>query len=153
MDDFLKKFLDLLSDAYQNKMPFNKFLGVKIISLSLEEAVLRIDMRPELIGNYEQKILHGGVISSIIDLAGGIMAQVDAINHMKGLSLEEIVKRYKSMSTIDMRIDYLKPGKGEYFIIKSKILHSGKKVSKATTEFISDDGVIIAVGTGAYLVG
>jgi len=134
-------------------MPFNKYLGLKIDSISKEGVVVRIDMRDELVGNFEKKILHGGVISTILDFTGGVIAQIHVIKEMQDASLDKIVKRLTSMGTIDMRVDYMRPGKGSHFLATGHILRLGHKVAVARTEFVNEAGVLIAVGTSTYIVG
>ena len=145
--------LEHLKIVYEEKMPFNKYLGLKIDSISMDGAVVRIDMRDDLIGNFEKNILHGGVISTLLDFTGGVIAQIHIINEMKDASLDKIVKRLTSMGTIDMRIDYMRPGKGNYFLATGHILRLGHKVAVTRTEFTNDEGVLIAVGTSTYIVG
>ena len=136
--------LDNLKNIYEEMMPFNKYLGLKIDSISKEGVVVRIDMRDELVGNFEKKILHGGVISTILDFTGGVIAQIHVIKEMQDASLDKIVKRLTSMGTIDMRVDYMRPGKGSHFLATGHILRLGHKVAVARTEF---------VGTSTYIVG
>jgi uncharacterized protein (TIGR00369 family) len=92
-------------------------------------------------------------MSSILDFIGGVIAQVHVLNEMKDASLEKVVKRLTSMGTIDMRIDYMRPGKGEYFLASGHILRLGHKVAVTRTELVNDEGVLIAVGTSTYIVG
>jgi uncharacterized protein (TIGR00369 family) len=149
----MEVLLENLKDVYEEKMPFNKYLGLKIDSLSSENVVVRIDMRDELIGNFEKNVLHGGVISSILDFTGGVIAQVHVLNEMKDASLDKLIKRLTSMGTIDMRIDYIRPGKGKHFLATGHILRLGHKVAVTRTEFVNDEGLLIAVGTSTYIVG
>jgi uncharacterized protein (TIGR00369 family) len=72
---------------------------------------------------------------------------------MKGATMEKMVERLTNMGTIDMRIDYIRPGKGSHFLATGHILRLGNKVAVTRTEFINDEGVLIAVGTSTYLVG
>ncbi|MGA2781521.1 MAG: thioesterase family protein [Smithella sp.] len=145
--------LDNLKIIYEEKIPFNKYLGLKIDSITTDGVVVRIDMRDDLIGNFEKNILHGGVISTILDFTGGVIAQIHLLKEMKDASLDKLAKRLTSMGTIDMRIDYIRPGKGIYFLATGHILRLGHKVAVARTEFVNDEGVQIAVGTSTYLVG
>ena len=41
----IEVILDHLKIMYDEKMPFNKYLGLKIDSLSIDSVVVRIDMR------------------------------------------------------------------------------------------------------------
>ena len=148
-----KMLLDRLIEAYNNLMPFNRLLGVKVIELTMERAVIEISSKEELHGNYVQEILHGGVISSVIDLSGGIIAQVHAIKKLNGKSIGELLLRFSKMSTLNMRVDYLKPGAGENFTCIAKVERAGNKVAVTRMEMFNGEGELIAIGTGSYLIG
>jgi uncharacterized protein (TIGR00369 family) len=149
----IEEILKQLKIIYEERMPFNKFLGIKIDSISIEDVVLKIDMRDELIGNFEKNLLHGGVISTILDFTGGVLAQIHVLNEMKEATLDKLIKRLTSTRTIDLRIDYIRPGRGAYFLATGHILRLGHKVAVTRTEFTNDEGVLIAVGTSTYIVG
>ena len=51
-----------------------------------------------------------------------------------------------------MRVDYLRPGHGEWFEAKGTILRTGNKVAVTRMELHNDSGELIAIGTGAYTV-
>ena len=148
-----QELLDFLADIYQNKMPFDRFLGIKVDRLSLSEVRVRIDMREELIGNFIRSVLHGGVISSMLDLTGGLIASVELLKTLEGKSLDEISKRLARVGTVDLRVDYLRGGKGAYFVATGSALRKGNKVAVVRTELTDDRDTIIAAGTGTYLIG
>lgn len=149
----LDQLLNRLLGTFEEKMPFHKLLGIKIESLHLQEVRLRIDMREELIGNFVHGILHGGVIASVLDVAGGMIAIANAFNTKQELTEAERMEGIDKSGTIDMRIDYLRPGRGQYFIATGQVLRSGRKVSVTRMELHNDENVLIAVGTGSYIVG
>ena len=148
-----KVLIEVLKGIYNSKMPFNSYLGITVTELSLERAVIEISSREELYGNYVQKILHGGVISAVIDLSGGIIAQTHAFLAMNGTTIAEQIARFSKMSTLNMRVDYLRPGAGEKFRCISKVLRAGNKVAVVQMELLNQDDILIAVGTGSYLIG
>jgi len=145
--------LALVERIFTDKVPFNKVLGVAIEHLSFDEVRIRFDYRAELVGNYVRGSLHGGVVSATLDLTGGLMAFLSVLKTMKGRSAEEKSERLANVGTIDLRIDYLRPGIGEYFVASGTILRAGNKVAVARMELHNDEDKHIAVGTGAYLVG
>jgi uncharacterized protein (TIGR00369 family) len=149
----VESLLVLLKHFYEETMPFNKLIGIKIESLSVQNTVIRIDMQDKLIGNFEKGILHGGVISSVLDFTGGVIAQLHVLQGLKNSSMQELAKRLTNMGTIDIRVDYVRPGKGSYFRATGSILRVGNKVAVVRTELINDEGILIAAGTGTYLVG
>ena len=111
----LQQKLELLRDVYDNQMPFHRLLDVRVDSLTVEEIRVRIDMREELIGNYMRKILHGGVISSVLDLTGSLIAFVELLKLSDVAEPAEVRKRLARLGTIDLRVDYLRMGEGVFF--------------------------------------
>ena len=57
------------------------------------------------------------------------------------------------MGTIDLRVDYLRPGLGQWFYATGMVMRSGRKVTVARMELHNDLEKLIAVGTGTYIVG
>jgi uncharacterized protein (TIGR00369 family) len=110
-------------------------------------------MRDELVGNWLQGILHGGVIASALDVAGGTAALVGAYARKSDLPKEERIKSLSKLGTIDMRVDYLRPGKGKEFFASASILCIGSKVAVTRMEFKNESDELIAVGTGTYMCG
>ena len=149
----LPEALGLLKVIYEERMPFDRLLGIRIDRLTMTEIRVRIDMREELIGNFIREILHGGVISSVLDLTGGLVASVELLKHLEGMDVDELGKRLARVGTIDLRVDYLRAGKGTFFTATGSVLRKGNKVAVVRTELCNDQNVLIAAGTGTYLVG
>ena len=134
------------------RVPFNRWLGIEIEECDTEHAVLSMAMRPEFIGNYVRGVMHGGVISSFLDATGGLVALLGAIERTPSGRLAEKLARFNRLGTIDLRIDYLRPGTGTRFFAKGYLLRSGSRVAVTRMELHNEDDVLIAVGTGAYVV-
>jgi uncharacterized protein (TIGR00369 family) len=148
-----EELFGIVKDIYENRIPFDRVLGVKVESLTLKKAVVRFEMRPELVGNYVVGSLHGGVISAVLDALGGMTASTGVVERMAGKPVDEIAGALTRMGTIDLRVDYLRPGKGAHFLATGTIMRTGRKVAVTRMELHNDEGVLIAVGTGTYLVG
>ena len=142
-----------LREIYEVGLPFNRLIGMKVVELNDKNVSMKIVRRDELIGNPFRNILHGGVISSVIDVVGGLTASVGLLKQMADSSLEELKNRFMKMGTIDLRVDYLRGGQGEEFLCTGSVLRTGNKVAVTRMEFRNDEDVLIAVGTGTYLVG
>ena len=119
----------------------------------MSKVQVRIDMRDELIGNFIRRVLHGGVISSVLDLTGGLIASVELLKSMETKSIDEVGKRLARVGTVDLRVDYLRGGKGKFFVASGAALRKGNKVAVVLTELINDRETLIAAGTGTYLIG
>jgi len=149
----LQETLNQLGKIYENQMPFNRLLDIRIETLTPTDIKVRLDMREELIGNFIRQILHGGVISSVLDLTGGLIATVEMLKHMENIRFDEVKKRLARVGTIDLRVDYLRMGEGAFFTASGSVLRKGNKVAVTRTELCNDQNLLIAAGTGTYLVG
>ena len=147
--------LESIKTYYLEWLPFNKVLGISIDHLDYETsgAVTSFPMKPDLIGNSAAGILHGGVTAAVIDLTGGLSALLSCVKINEGASLEDIQAKLVASATIDMRVDYLRAGKGDFFTATGSVLRQGNKVAVIRTEFCNDLNLLIAAGTGTYLVG
>lgn len=138
---------------FMQQIPFNNHIGLEIHSFENDEAIFSIKMRDELVGNWLHGILHGGVIAAALDVAGGTAALVGAYRRQEDLPKEERIKNLSKLGTIDMRVDYLRPGKGKEFFATASILRIGSKVAVTRMEFKNEEDALIAVGTGTYMCG
>jgi len=146
------ELIQQVETIFVEKIPFNKLLGMHVESLDFESAKVKIEMREELIGNFIQKTLHGGVTSSVLDVIGGLTAFMTLLKKMEGASSEEKLERLAKFGTIDLRVDYLRPGRGKFFFAPGLIPRNRQKIAVTRMELHNDEKVLIAVGTGTYAV-
>ena len=75
-------------------IPFNNLLGIEILEVTRERALLKLPYREQHIGDPFRPALHGGALAMLADTAGGTaaLAATDAND---------------KVSTLDMRMDYL----------------------------------------------
>jgi uncharacterized protein (TIGR00369 family) len=146
----LKTMEAKLREVFEDSVPFNRVLGLKVASLDPDAPQLRFDMRPELIGNPRRQILHGGVISAVLDVAAGFAVHL-AVSRNRIERPEN--GHFPSIGTIDLRVDYLRPGRGAYFIATGRVVRLGNRVAVAHTDMVNDAGELIATGAAAYMVG
>jgi uncharacterized protein (TIGR00369 family) len=150
--EFEPEYVDGLRKIFEEMIVFNQILGLKVTSIAADRASGRIEMRRELIGHYSHNRIHGGVISASLDAMGGlaVMAAIGA-RHMDETPAQRL-HRFGKLGTIDLRIDYLRPGIGEHFEIRAEVLRLGSRVATTRMEFLSADGRLLSTGTGAYIV-
>ena len=146
-------FYDRLRRLYEDRLPFNRLLGLSVTSLNSDGGTMAFSTREDLIGNIFHRTLHGGVISSVLDAVGGLTASASLVVRAAGLSEEKVKAMFAQVGTIDLRVDYLRPGRGERFTASGRIMRSGRKVAVVRMEMHNQDGLLVAVGTGTYMVG
>lgn len=149
---FEPEFIEGVRDIWHNKIIFNQTLGLKLESIEPETVSARIDMRRELVGHYAYNRIHGGVISAGLDAMGGlaVMAAIGA-RHMDE-PVAKRLERFKFLGTIDLRIDYLRPGIGEWFSLHAEVMRLGSRVASTRMEFCGSDGKLLSTGSAAYIV-
>ena len=135
------------------KIPFNQLLGLEIDEMSDDHARLSFRMRDDLVGNYTRNILHGGVISATLDVTSGLMAFLGVARRIRSGSLAEKMERFSRLGTIDMRVDFLRPGAGAYFVATARVIRSGNRIAVIYAELHNDSDELIASSTCTYLVG
>ena len=144
--------LGRIREIFDERIPFNRVLGLHIGELALERATLHFAMRPELVGNFAVGSLHGGVISAVIDTAGGVVALLGLLKGARRDAEPIDAERFARVGTIDLRVDYLRPGLGAAFTVAATPLRAGRRVTVARVELQNEAGTLIAVGTGTYIV-
>jgi uncharacterized protein (TIGR00369 family) len=142
-----------LVDVTEKLIPFNRILGVRDCRIDDGVARIRVDRRNDLVGNFARGFLHGGVVAATLDVAGGIAAMMAVVGRTPPTTREEAGRIFSNISTIDMRIDFLRPGVGEWFDASASVLRSGSRVVVTRMEFRNDEDTLVAVGTGTYMVG
>lgn len=150
---FEPEYLALFHDIYEDKIVFNKLLGLKLLEINPQGRVTAsIDMRDDLVGHFAYNRVHGGVISAALDAIGSaaVMAAL-AARHMDEPPVKR-VERFAKLGTIDLRVDYLRPGIGERFTIHAECLRVGSRVGSARMEFRGPDGTLMSSGAAAYIV-
>ena len=148
--EFEPEFVAGLKKIFEEMIVFNQVLGLKITSIKPDRVAARIAMRHELVGSPNR--LHGGVISASLDAMGGlaVMAAIGA-RHMDEAPQQRL-HRFGKLGTIDLRIDYLRPGIGEHFQLHAEVLRLGSRVATTRMEFRGADGKLLSTGAGAYIV-
>ncbi len=149
---FEPAFIAALKDIFEEKIAFNRVLGLQITQISPERVTARIAMKPELIGHYGHQRIHGGVISAGLDAMGGlaVMAAIGA-RHMDEVPMQRL-QRFAKLGTIDLRVDYLRPGIGEAFELRAEVLRLGSRVASTRMEFLDSEGKLLSSAAAAYIV-
>ncbi len=120
---------------------------MKAIGLTLEDywranALVRVPYSPQLIGNPETGVIHGGVITAILDSACGIAVFC---------AMTELT----NTATLDLRIDYMRPStKGAPILAHAECTRMARTIAFVRgTAYNDDPGDPIATSTAAFMVG
>ena len=150
--EFEPEFIAGLKKIFEEMVVFNTVLGLRVTQVKPETVSARIVMRPELVGHYSYNRLHGGVISAALDNIGAVavMAAIGA-RHMDDSPAQRL-QRFGKLGTIDLRVDYLRPGISAHFDFHAQVMRLGSRVASTRMEFCGADGKLMATGSAAYIV-
>ena len=131
---------DVLKQVMEELIPFNRYLGVKVTGVRKGFARLEVPFRDELVGDPLRPALHGGVLSALADAAGG------------GAVWTGIEDERARVSTIDLRIDYLRPARLVTLIAEATVVRLGNRVGVADVRLSHPDAEAdtVATGKGVY---
>jgi len=150
--DEQRRLDEALRDLFQHRICFNEVLGLRIESVSSAAARARFDMRTELAGHHLHGRLHGGVISAALDAMGGLAVTAGIGEKHPLESVEQIMQRLAKIGTIDLRVDYLRPGVGTSFQVSAAVIRLGGRVGSTQMRLENERGVLIATGAGSYIL-
>lgn len=145
IDEVLRPLVHFMEEG----IPFNRVLGIRVEHLTRGRCVLRIPWADQLIGDPLRPSVHGGVTSALADTAGGAAC----FSHM--------TSHTDRVSTVDLRIDYLRPSHEGDLWCEARVLRMGNKVAVARMEVFSgalpprgtpERDEAIATGQGVYNV-
>lgn len=101
--------------AFMKQVPFNRVLGLEVEELGDGYARMSAAFREDLIGDPFRRALHGGVISAMVDTVGGAACFTKC-------------ERGDRLSTVDLRVDYLRPGRPESIFVEAHVIRIGNRV-------------------------
>jgi uncharacterized protein (TIGR00369 family) len=136
-----ERILDRVRALMTSQIPFHRVLGIEVLELAPGHARFAVPFRPELIGDPDRPALHGGVLSAVADAAGGC-------------AVWTMVGETDRISTIDLRIDYLRPARLETFHATATVLRVGNRVGVATIVLThpTTPGELVAEAKGVYSI-
>ena len=117
--------------------PFGRFLGLRVTAADpdTQRIVMVLSMRPELERSPGSGQYHGGVIASLIDIAGDFAL---------------ILSIGAGVPTINFRVDYLRPAYDTGLAATATVRRAGRTVGVVDIDVHDDAGRLVAIGRGCY---
>jgi len=118
-----------------NNLPLAKMIGMKLVDIRLDEAVLSIDMRDDL--RQPSGVLHGGVTATLIDTA-------------MAFAVRTRIPSGEATATIDLTVHYLRPHLEGVLTCTGRVLRAGKRIFTVTADAVNENGKLVATGLSTY---
>lgn len=90
--------VDEILSLWRQRSGFHGEMKAKIIEADKNSVLLRMPFNSDFCADTEKELIHGGVLTALIDSA-------------LGLSTMLAVPGLKTLATLDMRVEYLRPAK------------------------------------------
>ena len=98
-------------------VPWANALGFELTGLERGRAYGKVAWREDLVGDPAIGVIHGGVLTSLLD-------------NLCGVAANTALKEPKSMATLDLRIDYMRPAeKGRDILAEAECYHLTRNVA------------------------
>jgi len=140
---------DALLDAFVARIPYLRFLGLHFTRQD-DQLTAVLPFQPMLIGNPALPALHGGVTAAFLEVTAivGLAWQDLAPQDPPAMPDRPLPK------TIDLTVDYLRPGLARDAFAAARIVRSGRRYASVHVEAWQDDrSRLFAQGTGHFLMG
>jgi len=119
-----------------------ELVGIETVAAEPGRVVNRVRLREAHL-NYND-VVHGGVISSLIDsVAGG------AVRTLR----EESEIRQRPHATSDLHVSYLAPARGTELVAEAKVVKMGRTAAFTQVEVRDDSGRVVALGLVTFVIG
>ncbi len=149
----INKLIQFIKWMYENKVPFHSLVLEPKFLLEENKVFIKVNKKENLIGNYKYEMLHGGAIASIMDITGGAIVSIGLIKKIIDKPEEQIKEKIFKIGTIDLRVDFLKPGQGEQFLATGHTLRIGNRIAVVHTFLYNEQNILIASGAATYSTG
>ena len=117
------------------RIPFTEHLGIQIVEMTKEHALVSLQRRPELLNSWGAT--HGGVIMTMLDL---VMSW--AVRGHYGV--------VGGVLTVDLSVGFMKAGLSERVTAEGRVLHGGKSTAFCEAEARDDQGALLAKAIGTF---
>lgn len=117
---------------------FQKLLGIEVLEASPQRAVVRLPHRMDLCGG--GNALHGGVISSMLDLTGALAAW----------SGHDVARGMKA-STVTLTVNFVGAAMGTAIVATGEVRRRGKELIFCDVEIVEDNDARRLVATGSMI--
>ena len=122
-------------------LPHSREIGMRLHRSARGEALLSVPYREDLVGEPETGVLHGGVITALLDTACGsaVMSMPDKL---------------RAAATLDLRIDYMRPAtKGATVFARAECYRMTRSIGFARAVAYHDDPADpVASAAGAFMI-
>ena len=117
--------------------PFNQLVGIRQVRIHKDGVTIDCKLRPELLN--ASGILHGGVTATLADAAVGI-------------AITQRVGRAGAATTVEMKLNYLRPVSGRKITARARLLRMGSTLCVGRVDMFDDAKELVSTALVTYML-
>lgn len=131
----------MLKTGFRDAVPHNAALGIELLEVDVGVAVMKLPYDLRFVGDPGTGVLHGGVITTLIDATCGAAVFAE-------------LRAAIPIATLDLRIDYLKPATpGLDVVVRAECYKRTRNVAFArAVAYHTDAKDPIAAAAGTFML-
>ncbi len=131
-----------MAEQFISVIPHSRDLGMALEDFGDGMAEMSIEYDPRFVGDPDTGVLHGGVITALLDTCSGV-----AVSSHSSVT--------EATATIDLRIDYMRPATpGQRILAKAQCYRVTKSVAFVHAKaYDENEDAPVATAAGAFTVG
>jgi uncharacterized protein (TIGR00369 family) len=122
---------------FLNNIPFNARVGLRLVRLHKDGVTIECPMRPELLNG--SGVLHGGVTATLADVA-------------VGMALARHLGRPRAATTVEMKINYLRPVSQGKITARAHLLKVGSRLCCGRVDILDAEKRPVAAALVTYMI-
>ncbi len=148
MSDNPSEMMQRFAAASQGGTAFMSGLGAQVIAFAPGRNTMRLPYAPHIVGNPDTGVVHGGVITGLLDQACG-MAVGTAL-----AAARQDGEPMRGIATLDLRIDYLRAAKphADITVVGECVKITRQIVFARGRAFQDESEEPIALATGTFMI-
>ena len=136
-EDLPTDYKTAMMEVTNTQAPYWQLLGMELIDFKKGWAKVRLPFETKLTN--PTGIAHGGSLFSAADGAAAMAAM-------------GTVEKGEIVTTIEMKINYVKPFIGGSVVAEARVVHKGSNIALGDVDVLNEKGELIAKGQATYMI-
>ena len=121
----------------KNESPFHQLVGIRLVRVHKDGVTIDCKLRPELLN--ASGVLHGGVTATLADAA-------------VGMAITQRVGRAGAATTVEMKLNYLRPVSGRKITARARLLRMGSTLCVGRVDMFDDAKELVSTALVTYML-
>ncbi len=136
-EELSPRFKEALTAGIRTVAPFWGLLGLELVDVKKGWAKVRLPFEKKL--THALGIAHGGAVFALADSA-------------IAMALLGLVERHETFTTVEIKINFIRPFRGGEITAEAKIVHKGGNIAIGEADVMDDRGNLVAKALATLMI-